>query len=292
MKKVLQIVIITVLIGCIVSCSDKRKELAEKATMEFFSAIKNGNKSKMVDLYPEFEEFSSYYKSDEYIIKETKVLSGEKVSVTVDNYYTNPFGKKSNQTIILFLKPDGYKKDVYKIYDSKGLTDYTENDIYIFATKTGCINKYADLTDQEIVQKLEIAKKMILSYSTDIHIKLLVMVNVTSWNWERGYNNSANGRGIVKNNSEFNLPYLKYRITYFDRNDNEITSDNGYVTHDKFSTGSSKSFTFYTSYVGNAYRARVGFDFDAEILLELAVNKDYTGKEFEEFQTKQKIEKD
>jgi len=283
MKNTIQVFTIFLLVGFLFSCSDKRKELAEKTTNDFFCAIKNDDKLKIIDLYPELEKVGSYYKSDECFIKEIKVLENKNISVTVDNSYTNAFGKKSNQIITLFLKADSEKEDVYKIYDSKGLTSYKEADAYIFAVKTGCIDKNADLTDQEVEERLGKARGMMAFNAIMIGVELKLYITVTSWNWERGYGNSANGKGIVKNNSVYTLPKLKYIITYFDRNDNEITSDTGYVTYDKFLAGSSKSFTFYTSYVGNASRAKIVLDFDVDMIFKYIVEKDYIGKEFEEY---------
>jgi len=287
-KRLSQVVLITIFIGCVISCSDsKRKKLADKTTMEFFSAVNENDTTKMWILYPALKDYVAYYKSDECVIKETKVLADKKVSVIVNSSFTNPFGKKSNQTITLFLKPDGDKEDSYKIYDSKGINDYKNDNIfYTFASKTGCIDKNADLTDQEIIQKLKIAQKMMTNYYFDTFIQLLSHVFITSWNWQLGYGGSASGNGIVKNISGFNLPKLKYTIKYFDSNGNEITTDNGYVTYDMFMSGSSKSFTFYTSYVGNARRAKIDLDFDTEMILNYVASKDYTGKEFEEYKEK------
>lgn len=294
-KKLTQTVAVVLFLTTIIGCTGKRKELAENTVKEFFGAIKNDNESKLTDLYPDFSKIGTYYKSDEIIIKETKALKDKKVSVIVENSFTNGFGKKFSQTITAYLEPDVNNKEVYKIFDTKGIAGFEEKDEYIFATKTGCIDKNADLTDQEIAKKLEIANKMMIKYAVDMMFELRANIKVTSWSWESGYGGSASGKGIVKNNSDFSLPKLKYKITYFDRSDNQITSDDGYVTYDKLDAGDSKSFTFYTSYVGNASSANISLDFDTELVLSYVAKKDYTGKEFEEFQAtevkKDEIEK-
>jgi hypothetical protein len=284
MKRIyLNVFAVLVVVFCFIGCSSKRKELAENTTKSFFSAIKNDNKSELKELYPDFENIGTYYKSDEISVKEIKLLEDNKISVSVENSFTNGYGKKFNQTITLYLKPEENNKDVYKIYDSKGLTGYEEKDEYIFAIKTGVINKNENLTDQEIAEKLEIANKMIVKYGIETLSELKANIKVTSWSWESGYGGSASGKGIVKNNSDFSVPNLKYKITYYDRSDNQITTDNGYVTHDKLSAGDSKSFTFYTSYVGNAYTATISLDFDTEMIIKYVVNQDYTGNEYNEY---------
>ena len=44
------------------SCLDK--EAVSVATNQLFSAVKDGNKSKIEAIYPESEDLPSYYKSD------------------------------------------------------------------------------------------------------------------------------------------------------------------------------------------------------------------------------------
>lgn len=290
MKKKALFALIIILSVVITSCSGKRKELAENVTKEFFAAIKADNDIKLKELYPDLDKISSYYKSDEIVIKETKILDNKDVCVTVKNTFTNGFGKKFDKEISLFLKEEENNNDIFKIYDSKGLSGFEEKDEYKFAVKTGIIEKNTDLTDQQIAQKFEIASKMVAKYSFETLIQLRSEVAITSWNWETGYGGSASGKGIVKNNSTFSIPSLKYKVTYFDRNDNEITSDNGYVSYDKLEPGSSKSFTFYTSYVGNASTAQIVLDFDFEMIYKYLINKNYTGKEYQEYLASEKEE--
>jgi len=117
---------VMLLLITLASCDGKRKELSENVVKEFFTAIKNGNESKLTELYPDFTEIGTYYKSDEILIKETKAIEDKKVIVTVENSFTNAYGKKFSQTITLYLKPFDEDGKIYKIYDSKGLTGYEE----------------------------------------------------------------------------------------------------------------------------------------------------------------------
>ena len=120
-------------------------------------------------------------------------------------------------------------------------------------------------------------------YFIALYGKLKSEVKITDWQWESGYGGSAHGKGIVKNNSAYDIPKLKYKITYKDRNANEITSDDGYITYDKLNSGNSKAFTFYTSYVGNAQKASIDIDIDTDFLLECVSKADYKGTEYKEF---------
>ncbi len=277
---------VMLLLMTLVSCDGKRKNLSENIVKEFFTAIKNGNESKMTELYPNFTEIGTYYKSDGIVIKETKTIEDKKVKVIVENSFTNAYGKKFSQTITLYLKPFDEEGKIYKIFDSQGLTGYEDKDEYQFAVKIGCIEKNAELTDQEIAEKLKDASTIMIDLSLNVISELREQVKVTSWSWKSGYGDSASGQGIVKNNSDFSIPSLKYKITYYDRNDNQITTDDGYVTYDKLGAGSSKSFTFYTSYVGSAKGATISLDFDTELIMNYVLNDDYKGTECAEYQDK------
>lgn len=274
----------TSLLICIISIitvgCNQNKKLAEQTTKDFFEAIKNSNDDKILELYPEFINIDTYYKSDSIIIKEIE-SNNEDVKVKVENKFKNGFGKSFTQSIELYLKPDSLNSKVLKIYDSKGIRNYFDDDDYQFALNTGCIDKKADITDQEIAVKLKIAKEMIIAYSVDVLIELKKDVKVTKWSWESGYRDSASGKGIVINNSGFDLPNLKYIVTYYDYNGNQVTSDDGYVTYDTFYAGTSKSFTFYTSYVGNAKSANISLTFDDEMIIKYVSKKKYEGNEYD-----------
>lgn len=273
------LLVITSLIGC---NNEKKKKNAENEVVKFYSALREGNEEKMKALYEGVANLTSYYKSDTATIKETKLNDKNEIEIKTINQFQNGFGKKFNQEIVFYLKPDSVNDLDYYIYDTKGLCGYDDNSTYTFAKKTGCVSK-EDITDQQIAKKLKIADELLLYKSLDVYLDLKRNVNVVNWSWETGYAGSASGKGIVKNSSTFNLPELKYKITYKDYNGNEITSDDGYVSYDKLYSGSSKSFTFYTSYVGNASKASIELVFDDKMIMDYVAGQDYTGNEYKEY---------
>jgi hypothetical protein len=108
------------------SCrSDKVKREAEAKTREFFSALRNDDKRKLTVLYPGLSKLDPYYKSDSVKIVPATEANGV-VIVTVDNSFTNGFGKLSQEIIILCFKVDSAGTVI--LYDSKGLSDFNEND--------------------------------------------------------------------------------------------------------------------------------------------------------------------
>lgn len=114
-----------------------------------------------------------------------------------------------------------------------------------------------------------------------LYLELKMQVRVTTWNWESGYSGSASGQGIARNESPYNLPNLKYKVTYKDQLGNTTTSDDGYVTYETFESGDSKSFSFYTNYIGGASRASIELLFDEKMIFEYLSKKVWTGNECE-----------
>lgn len=258
-----------------VSCGHKKE--ATEVTRAFFTAIKNNKENKMVELYPSVINLSSYYKSDTIVIKEVADLGNQKYKVSLTNKFTNGFGKTTDSEIEIFTKPKDAEKpgNGYIIYDSKGLNDLSDDPIYIFARKKGFI-KGDDLTDQQVAGKYQEATTELVTVAVKFQTYLQKNVTVANWNWEKGYyNDYATGRGVVKNNTPYEIPNIKYVVTFYKSNGTEVTQDNGYVTYDKIRPYGMESFSFYTSYVGNATKAQIELEFDREYLLETVAKGDF-----------------
>lgn len=271
------LIITTLFISC--ESSKVRKE-AEIKSKDFFAALKNSDEKKLIALYPDFEKFDTYYKSDSATINNTIEKNGI-IMVSVHNRFTNGFNKVTERNILLFFRKDTAEQ--LRLIDSKGFTDFDEKDDYIFGKHTGCIDKNTDTTDQQILRAMQKSKLVMLDKAFDIYLELKRDIRVIDWNWESGFNNSASGRGIVKNNSSFSVPNLKYKVTYKNNHNEEITTDDGYVDYDAINAGESKSFTFYTSYVGNASSASIELKFDEALIYKYLANKTWTGKECDEY---------
>lgn len=228
----------------------------------------------------------SYYKSDKIEIKEIKGLKNKEVLVIVANEFTNGYGKQFNRDIKLYMRPDSTDSKKYIVFDSEGFCGFDPEDDneYKFAIKTGCIDEAADITDQQKAAKLHTARMMMLREYFDVLVELRSQITIKNWSWEKSYyGDSASGKGICVNNSTFDVPKLKYRVKYFDRSDNLITDDDGYITYDVLKSGSSRAFTFYTSYVGNARSASITVEFDDDLIENYIADKDYTGNEYKEY---------
>lgn len=263
------------------SCENsKLKKEAQVKTVDFFAALKQKDEKKLTSIYPDFKKFDTYYKSDS--AKITLVSSkNDVITVAVYNRFTNGYGKLSERDIYLFFEKDSAGR--LKLFDSKGISGLDEKDEYLFGINTGCINKSMDTTDQQVLKALKKAKLVMVDKKLDVYLELKKDIQVVNWNWESGYGGSASGKGIVKNGSTFSVPKLKYKITYKTSSGEPVTTDDGYISYDVMEGGDSKSFSFYTSYVGGARHASIDLEFDEDLILKYLSKKEWTGKECNEY---------
>src|SRR5580698_5811688 len=110
----------------------KAKKDAESKTRDFFLTLKSEDEKGLARLYPGFSKLEQYYKSDSGKIISTTEANGV-IKVTVDNRFTNKFGKSAEEKICLFYKVDSLERA--NLYDSKGLSDFDDNDDFIFGSK-------------------------------------------------------------------------------------------------------------------------------------------------------------
>ena len=268
------------ILGLLTSCeSSKLEKDAKKKAENFFKFLKNGDEKSLADEYNGFTNFESFYKSDSSFVKSSK-YEDEVVVVTVHNKFTNGLGKLNERDISLIFKKDSLGK--LQIFDSKGLTDFSEKSEFKFASKSGCLTK-SDTTDQQIFKSLKKAEKVMLDKALEVYLELKKDVRVSDWNWETLYSGSVSGQGIVVNNSRFSIPSLKYSITYKTSSGRVITKDQGNVSYNPIPAGGSTSFSFYTDYVGNANTASIELEFDDELIYNYLAEKNWTGKECEEY---------
>jgi hypothetical protein len=270
----------------VLMCSCEGRKLEEEATQKskaFFKALKAPDENKMIDQYSAFKKFDTYFKSDSAATTSAH-YEDDRVRVQIRNRFTNGIGKLSERDIILFFKKDS--AGVLKIFDSKGLSDFSEKNEYKFGRKCGCITA-SDSTDQQMLKGMARSHELMMEKAIDLYLQLKRDIRVTDWSWETLYSGSVSGKGIVLNKSGFDVPHLKYSITFRDRAGNVTTKDDGYITYDKINAGDSKSFSFYTDYVGNANRASIDLVFDDDLIFNYLAEKEWAGNECMAFLTSQ-----
>lgn len=264
-----------------IGCTSKEEKDIRKNVYDFFNAIKNSDNDFLTELYPTITNIGGYYMSDTIVISELKMINNDSAVVRVENTYTNGIGKISKRNITLFLskKTQSEGDSRFLIRDSKNLNDFTENPFYYFAVKTGCVDKSKPVNDMEMASRLDKAVDLFGTIGVISLEELKEKVVVENWVWEKSYLNSARGNGFVKNNSSLTLNNLKYVVKFEDNSGNVLTTEDGYVDYGEINPWSSKSFSFYSSYIGNASKAKVSLEFDPEDIMKYINSKTYTGTE-------------
>lgn len=277
--------VILILCSTIYGCkTEKRLAIDTIEKLEYY--MKNKQVDRVSEIYPTVVNlvYSDCYKTDAYIVKEVEKLGNKRFAIYVESQFENVFGKKYTQNMTLYLCPseDGKK---YIIYDSYKFVDYRDaNKYYDIARKTGCLYEKVDITDQEIAKKMEMAKAIFSYLCLKVRQEWEKQIIIKTWSWRTSYyGNTARGKGICVNNSDFPISKPKYKITYIDRQGNVLTTDNGYISYDVIYPGHSQAFTFYSGYIGNASKASIEMLFDEEKIEECVLTQNYTGTEYIEY---------
>ena len=87
-------------IGC-----GKNESLTQSETTvkTFFKSIKDEKKDLMIKYYPKVSKLTSYYKSDSVKVKSSDFINDSTIVVSVENFFTNGFGKISVHDIDLYV---------------------------------------------------------------------------------------------------------------------------------------------------------------------------------------------
>lgn len=271
--KIIKILLLAPISFFLFSCNSVNKKDVKETVENFFTAYQSSDFSETTSIYPKISSLKGNFRKSSKIDIDEKdiwVIDENKIIVNLTHHWINPFGVDNSAKMRFYLSKEG---DKYKITDSKNFCMYDELDLYKYALNHGNINLSKDTTDVILANKLEDAQSAFnlakLSVMGEINRGLDV-----SWNWETGYYaNYASGRGIVKNNTPYPIKSPRYHVTYYKSDDKTvITSDDGYVCYDILMPGQSKSFSWYTSYAGNASRAGVTVDCDEEWINEIVAN--------------------
>ena len=86
----------------------------------------------------------------------------------------------------------------------------------------------------------------------------------------------------VVNNLDIPVDGLKYKITYFDRNQSFMAEDDGTISK-TLAPGEKYDFTFWSSNAKNPSRARLELQFSERLIDKLIKNKHYQGNEYDKF---------
>lgn len=252
----------------------------------FFSVYKSEDILKTFEFYPNIINLKGDFRKSSSIdlnIDDIIIFNDVYIVVNLTHHWVNAFGVDYIEKIILYVTKKG---DTYKILDSKNFCLYNDIKLYNFALKTGAIDIFRDTTDITISDKIASTTELynLTLDKIETNIKYGLQVN-KGWKWESSYySDYATGGAIVTNNSLFPIKNPRYIVTYKYDNGAFVTSDEGYVCYDVIMPGESRSFSWYTPYIGNATKAnlKVVCD-DKEWVEEIIVYLPFNGMEYSKY---------
>lgn len=270
------------------ACHTNRQTEAEDTARQFMAALKEQNLERMRDLYPGIQNIEIFYASDTSYIEKSTLLSEEVVQVDALSKYLNEEGNMESKHIVLLLMP--IEKDRYEIIDSYGICSWENYPHAEFAVHTGCMSPDDKLTDQQAIKQLDVAKNLLFYYSKLLYKDLKENIRIVSSSITEQNAYEAKGVAYVENGSEYTLPDLRYIILYYDKEEQQIGEDKGWVTRDPLSSGETVTFNFMTKIVPEASNAVFQLDFDLDLILQFVMDDDiYTGEEYKQFTSVEKI---
>lgn len=258
------------------ACNSAQKKQAEENVTAFFKALKTDDTTAIIKHYPKFNDLGGHYKSDRIEILSTEINDKGQAEVTVQNHFKNIKGKVFSQKITLICSQNNAK-----IVDSRGIYDFSETDEYQFAVKAGFIPKQNNMSDLEIVAKINASQKLIELLFKEKMEQLRKEVVIENWGWEYGYVKTyADGHGTVINNSNQDFQTLKFTLTFVAQDGSITKVDDGYLGYEELKKGQKRDFTTLTSDIGNATKAYIQIQFDSYELLKQIYAANYAGNEY------------
>ena len=253
----------------IISCDQAKIKKAEETLKTFETAYKSEDLATAVECFPEFCALEgSFRKIDELAIQTAEVKENDQVVITAKSNWKNPMGQLFSYDVTFYLNPIKKEgKDKYIISTTKNFTDFSNSYVFMYALK-----KKPTMISANDQDKSKFVKENQEDYVNAVnHLRKYIKrhLKISNFTWSSGYySDYASGSAVVKNETGYTLPSVKYQVSYYDRKDNLITQDVGTVTYNNFTPGQMISFPFFTSAIGNAHQASVSCYVDDETFLQ------------------------
>lgn len=257
---------ITFLLGIlliVVSCESKQDKInsAKEVVETFVTNLQFDNYDEMYKLYPNFKEVKTYWKLQNFRVKNS-----------VLNENTIILSGKSNQQEIMFEVEKINGK--YTITKSKGLSSDFNSNLYKYCKKIGCIGtKSYDAEISIICKENEFQFNQLVKKIKENIEDNVWMINHTltkNYSW-------ASGDITLKNNSRFSIPGRSYNlyINYTDNKGNLLFTSKEISNYESIPYGQSKTIHVFESNSDSFQRVSISLniistDFIEQIIAEYA----------------------
>ena len=274
-------VVFTLLITLVLSSCSHKNEAIE-LTRSFFTSLSDSTYGSPADFYPQYDSLQIEAKSDVVDIEESEITEkNDSIIVRCMNNYTDARGTFRQDSVVIFITKD--KDSEWYIYNSQGLISI-DKDIEWFGKKTGALGKRT-MYDLQLAEVLSNLYSLMREKYWEQYFELKTQVEILNWSWETSYDGTAHGEARINNKLPYSVSGIKYQITYYDRQNNYMTEDEGRVSK-TLNPNEKYNFTFWSSNAKFPTKANLRLDFSDKTVYELMKEKLYTGKEFEEFTKK------
>ena len=274
-------VVFTLLITLVLSSCSHKNEAIE-LTRSFFTSLSDSTYGSPADFYPQYDSLQIEAKSDVVDIEESEITEkNDSIIVRCMNNYTDARGTFKQDSVVIFITKD--KDSEWYIYNSQGLISI-DKDIEWFGKKTGALGKRT-MYDLQLAEVLSNLYSLMREKYWEQYFELKTQVEILNWSWETSYDGTAHGEARINNKLPYSVSGIKYQITYYDRQNNYMTEDEGRVSK-TLNPNEKYNFTFWSSNAKYPTKANLRLDFSDKTVYELMKEKLYTGKEFEEFTKK------
>ena len=274
-------VVFTLLITLVLSSCSHKNEAIE-LTRSFFTSLSDSTYGSPADFYPQYDSLQIEAKSDVVDIEESEITEkNDSIIVRCMNNYTDARGTFKQDSVVIFITKD--KDSEWYIYNSQGLISI-DKDIEWFGKKTGALGKRT-MYDLQLAEVLSNLYSLMREKYWEQYFELKTQVEILNWTWETSYDGTAHGEARINNKLPYSVSGIKYQITYYDRQNNYMTEDEGRVSK-TLNPNEKYNFTFWSSNAKFPTKANLRLDFSDKTVYELMKEKPYTGKEFEEFTKK------
>ena len=273
--------VFTLLITLVLSSCSHKNEAIE-LTRSFFTSLSDSTYGSPADFYPQYDSLQIEAKSDVVDIEESEITEkNDSIIVRCMNNYTDARGTFKQDSVVIFITKD--KDSEWYIYNSQGLISI-DKDIEWFGKKTGALGKRT-MYDLQLAEVLSNLYSLMREKYWEQYFELKTQVEILNWSWETSYDGTAHGEARINNKLPYSVSGIKYQITYYDRQNNYMTEDEGRVSK-TLNPNEKYNFTFWSSNAKFPTKANLRLDFSDKTVYELMKEKLYTGKEFEEFTKK------
>ena len=294
MSKCVWRLMMLVLLSALLACKGGNQDEVKNVARQFMSSLQQQDISRMRIYYPTVDNIDIFYASDTALITQVIKEDDQVYRVEVMSFYLNDDSQVEKKAVSLFIRPDSENRPAhskYHIFDSYGLCSWNSYPHAKFAIHTGCLMKSGQMTDQQLVYRLRVAKDLLFYFSKLMYQDLEQNVRITQTILTQADGNMAHGRALVENRSDYTLPDLRYIIVYYDSNNEIVAEDKGWITKTPIESGQTVSFDFIPYYVSLVNNADFRIDFDMDLILQFVMDDDiYSGNEYEDFITKKLID--